>query len=132
MPGRRKLGAFGELVAASWLRSQGMKVLRQNFRWGRIGELDLVCRDGDTLVFTEVKSLSTERYGAPGQHVDARKRRRLRCGALNWLRLLGQRVPIRFDIVEVTLRGGERPQIQLHRAAFTLREGAVSRSGEAR
>lgn len=108
-----------------------MKVLRHNFCWGRSGEVDLVCRDGKTLVFTEVKSLSTERYGAPGQHVDARKRRLLRRGAYNWLRLLGQRVPIRFDIIEVTLKGGERPQVLLHRGAFTMREGAVSRSGEA-
>lgn len=109
-----------------------MKVLRRNFRWGRGGELDLVCRDGDTLVFVEVKSLSTERFGAPSQHVDVRKRRMLRCGAVKWVSLLGWRVSFRFDVVEVTLAGGKRPQIEHCRHAFTLREGDMSRTSEPR
>lgn len=109
-----------------------MKVLRRNFRWGRSGELDLVCRDGDTLVFVEVKSLSTERFGAPSQHVDVRKRRMLRCGAVKWMSLLGWRVSFRFDVVEVTLAGGKRPQVTYCPHAFTLREGDMSRTSEPR
>lgn len=109
-----------------------MKVLRRNFRWGRGGELDLVCRDADTLVFVEVKSLSSGRFGAPAQHVNASKRRMLRCGAVKWLALLRESVPFRFDVVEVTLEGGERPQIEHCRHAFTLREGDMSRTSEPR
>ena len=43
-------GDYAELVAASFLRTQGLRILRRNFRWGRRGELDIVARRGDTLI----------------------------------------------------------------------------------
>ncbi len=112
------MGAYGELVAASWLRAQGLRVLRGGFRWGRSGEVDLVCRDGDTLVFVEVKSGTAEGPYALASKVDAGKRALLRLGAENWLRLLGREVEHRFDIVEVLLPARQRPRVAWHRAAF--------------
>lgn len=117
------MGQYGELVAASWLRRQGCRILRRNFRWGDSGEIDIVCRDGDTLVFAEVKSNASLQHGAPGRAVNASKRERQRSGARSWLNLLGHEVPIRFDIVEVRLPAGERPQINLQKSAFSLHEG---------
>ena len=88
VPSTAYIGAYGELVAASFLRAQGVKVLRRNWRWGDSGELDIVCRDGDTLVAVEVKSTASARAGSPLRMVNAEKRRLLRHGLLNWLYLL--------------------------------------------
>lgn len=98
-----------------------MRVLRRNFRWGDAGEIDLVCRQGDTLVFCEVKSTTSPDSGAPARAVNLYKRRKIRSGALRWLQLLGQEVPIRFDIIEVWLTGGHPPRIRHSPAAFSLR-----------
>lgn len=110
------------MAAASWLRARGYRILRRNFRWGGSGEVDLVCRDGETLVFTEVKTRTRTDYGSPGRAVDARKRTLLRRGAGHWLHLLGRETPYRFDIVELVLRDGARPAIRLRRGAFLMRE----------
>lgn len=121
----RYRGEYAELVAASWLRAHGVKVLRRNFRYGRSGEVDIVCREGDTLVFIEVKSTIHPEHGTPSRAVNRRKRQLLRRGARNWIRLLGYTVPIRFDIVEVFLRTNAAPTVSRRKAAFTLHEGAT-------
>lgn len=81
-----------------------------------------MCREGNTLVFTEVKTRTRTDYGPPGRAVNAEKRRLLRHGAANWLRLLGRDVPYRFDIVEIVLHGGQAPQITHRKKAFTMTE----------
>ncbi len=118
MPDRPYVGAYGELAAASWLRAQGCRVLRQGFRWGRGGEIDLVCREGDTLVFVEVKSGTVDGPYPLAAKVDEEKRALLRRGARNWFMLLGREVPHRFDVVEVHLRAGQRPALARHVNAF--------------
>ncbi len=118
VPERSYVGAYGELVAASWLRSQGCHVLRHNFRWGVSGEIDLVCREGETLVFTEVKSSTVDGPYPLLQKVDEEKRALLRRGARNWFMLLGHGVPHRFDVVEVHLYSGQVPELQRHVSAF--------------
>ncbi len=117
-PERAYVGRYGELVAASWLRAQGCRVLRRNFRWGTSGEIDLVCREGDTLVFVEVKSGTVNGPYPLAHKVDEEKRHLIRRGARNWFRLLGHSVPHRFDIVEVHLRAGERPELRRIENAF--------------
>ena len=122
------MGEYGELVAASYLRAHGVKILRRNWRWGKRGELDLVCRHGDTLVAVEVKSATDHRSGSPMRMVNATKRRLLRVGLLNWLRLLRPQEPIntRFDVVEVYLLPNSRPQIHWHKNVFPLTERQIS------
>ena len=114
-------GAYAELVAASYLRAQHLRILRRNFRWGRSGELDIVAREDDTLVICEVKSTISPQSGAPSRAINHSKRRRLRLGAYNWLRLLGRSVPVRFDIVEVYLTPAQRPRVIWRQNAFPLR-----------
>lgn len=124
-PSRAYLGKYGELAAASYLRAQGLKVLYCNFREGGRGEIDIVCREGDTLVACEVKSSASPASGAPMRAVDRAKRDLLRSGLRNWLRLLKRDdIPTRFDIVEVYLLGGQKPDIRHHRNAFGMHEGA--------
>jgi putative endonuclease len=99
-------GELGERAAKKHLRQQGLKFLAANFRSER-GEIDLVFRDGDCLVFVEVKARSSEDWTRPAAHVDARKRRLLSQTALDYLRVLrNPPVKVRFDIVEVLLAEG--------------------------
>ena len=97
-------GELGERAAKKQLKRQGLKFLTANFRTPR-GEIDLIFRDGDCLVFVEVKTRSSEERVRPAAAVNAERRRRLTRAALDYLRLLrNPPVKVRFDIVEVLLR----------------------------
>jgi len=87
--------------------------------------VDIVCRDkpGRTLVFIEVKTRSSLRYGSPSEAVNAEKQHLITRGALAWLRMLDHPpILFRFDIVEVLMTGGQKPQFNLIRNAFQLPE----------
>jgi putative endonuclease len=106
LPRHLQHGALGERAAKKHLQQTGLKYLTANFRSER-GEIDLVFRDADCLVFVEVKTRSSEDWTRPAAAVNARKRRLLSQCALDYLRLLkNPQVKIRFDIVEVLLTGG--------------------------
>ena len=68
-----------------------------------------------------MKSTISPESGAPSRAINHAKRRLLRHGAYNWLRLLRRRVPVRFDVVEVYLRAGERPRVEWRQNVFPLR-----------
>ena len=96
-------GELGERAAKRHLQRVGLKFLTANFRSSR-GEIDLVFRDGEGLVFVEVKTRSSEAWTRPAAAVNKRKRRLLSQTALDYLKLLKHpKVTIRFDIVEVLL-----------------------------
>jgi putative endonuclease len=118
------LGVRGEKLAARHLRRQGYKVLYRNFRGRQGGEIDLVCRDRDTLVFVEVKTRTREDFGRPLEAVHPDQQRRISLGALAWLRLLGNPdILFRFDIVEVVMSDAAAgPRVELVRNAFQLSE----------
>jgi putative endonuclease len=113
---RRLLGARGEREAARWLRRQGFRILVRGYRTPR-GEIDLIAREGDTLVFIEVK---TRRAGEPTEAVTLEKQQRLSLAALQFLkrhRLLEQRS--RFDVVALVWPDMSRsPTIEHIRNAF--------------
>jgi putative endonuclease len=105
-PQHLRFGAAGERAAKAHLKRLGLKFLTANFRTPR-GEIDLVFRDHDCLVFVEVKTRSSEEWTRPAAAVDAERRWRLTRAALDYLRLLRQPpVKVRFDIVEVLLQDG--------------------------
>lgn len=96
-------GATGEKAARKHLQKLGLKYLTANFRSKR-GEIDLIFRDLDCLVFVEVKTRSSEDWARPAAAVNAEKRRLLSQCAMDYLALLGKpQIKIRFDIVEVLL-----------------------------
>ena len=105
-------GQLGEREAKRFLKRKGLKFLTANFRTER-GEIDLVMRDKDCLVFVEVKTRSSEEWTRPAAAVDAVRRRRLtRCG-LDYLHLLkNPAVKVRFDIVEVLLEASTVHEIR--------------------
>jgi putative endonuclease len=95
------LGAYGERVAARHLTDQGMRVLDRNWRCDA-GEIDLVLRDGDVLVFCEVKTRSGTAYGHPLEAVDGVKTERLVVLADRWIEAHRVVAPdVRFDLVAV-------------------------------
>jgi len=97
-------GELGERAARKHLRRNGLKFLTANFRSPN-GEMDLIFRERDCLVFVEVKTRSSEEWTRPAAAVDAERRRRLTRAALDYLRLLkNPLVKVRFDIVEVLLQ----------------------------
>ena len=112
------LGKLGEQLAAQYLRKAGYKILYRNFKSKKGGEIDLVCRHRDTLVFVEVKTRTSDLFGRPIHAVDQEKRNRIRKGALAWIHELErQDVPLRFDVVEILVKEG-RPEINLVPNAF--------------
>jgi putative endonuclease len=122
-PPHLQLGIQGENLACRFLRQNGYKILYRNFRGRTGGEIDIVCRDDDTLVFVEVKTRRREDFGRPFASVDREKQKRIARGGLAWLRLLDNPdILFRFDVVEVMMIEGERPRLELLRNAFSLPE----------
>ncbi len=118
---RQRLGRRGEELAAAFLEAQGMTVVERNFRAGH-GEIDLIARDGDVLVFVEVKTARSDAFGEPELWVDEEKQRLLSETADAYLFRRGiDEVECRFDVVAVDLRG-TRPQIRHLRNAFWAEE----------
>ncbi len=113
------LGNYGEQVANDWLRSQGCKILARNYRGPRRGEVDIIARDSKLLLFVEVK---TRREGSKIRGLDAvgkDKQALIERGANSWLKRLGTRdLPWRFDVIEVSVKEGEKPRVNHVRDAF--------------
>ena len=108
-----EIGKYGERVAASFVRRHGYRVLTRNCRTER-GEIDIVCRDGNVLVFVEVRSRSGDLFGRPAESIDARKVEAVRATAQDYLKLLKRDdITYRFDAVEVRLKPGAIPACTL-------------------
>ena len=115
----RFLGDRGERAAARFLRKRGMRILRRGYRTDH-GEIDLIARDGDTLVFVEVKA---RRRGQPAEAVTTEKQRRLTLAALHFLKRYGLlETRTRFDVVAILWPDdGAEPEIEHIRDAFEAR-----------
>jgi putative endonuclease len=102
---RSALGKAGEAAAKTFLEKQGYKIIARNYRCA-YGEIDLVCRDRDTLVFIEVKTRSSTRFGTPAEAVTRTKQRRLyRLAAAYLAENRLEDMPVRFDVLSLTATG---------------------------
>jgi len=126
-PASHRAGAWGEALAADYLRQKGYRLLGRNVRFGSRCELDLVARapTPDTLVFVEVKTRRNEAFGRPFSAVDRGKRRALGRAARRYLRRLKERpARIRFDVVEIVgAPDGPAPVVRHVESAFSLGPG---------
>jgi len=104
-PDHLRSGEWGEKLAAKMLKKKGCKILGRRVRFGKRYEIDIVVRDGDTLVFVEVKTRASEDFGRPIESVDRKKKANLSKAALIYMRKM-KSLPeyIRFDVVEVVGR----------------------------
>ena len=99
---RQKLGQFGEALAARHLKKLGYKIICVNYRT-RLGEIDIIAKDQETIVFVEVKSRSTSAYGGPKHAVTPDKQKRISKNALFYLKSTDQiNVKARFDVVTIS------------------------------
>ncbi|HWB30417.1 MAG TPA: YraN family protein [Vicinamibacterales bacterium] len=115
---RQTLGKCGEDAACAELARRGYAILARRYRT-RFGEIDIVSRDGDTIVFVEVKARRTTRRGAAAEQISFWKRRRITAMALDYLssaRLLDRRC--RFDVVAIDEAGSVRPRVRVIVNAF--------------
>jgi putative endonuclease len=120
LPEHLRIGRLGEEAAKKALKQKGMKFLAANFTHGK-AEIDLIFRDGNCLVFVEVKTRSSEAWTRPADAVDGEKERLVSRAALQYLRLLGnQRIAFRFDIVEVLIERSSPGEIRHIENAFPL------------
>jgi putative endonuclease len=113
---RITLGKEGEAVAAAFLERHGCRIIDRNFRT-RLGEIDLIAKDGDEVVFVEVKTRRGDRFGPPEEAVTFAKRRHLRMAAEAYLAARDVAALCRIDVVAVTLRAGSAPEIRWIRDA---------------
>jgi len=97
-PARAIAGEKAEALAAEFLAARGMTIVERNFR-RRCGELDLIARDGDTLVFVEVRLRTRSDFGGAAASITARKRSRMTAAAGLYLARLARTPPCRFDAV---------------------------------
>ncbi len=98
----RSRGQWGEYLAAAYYERHGCRIIDRNWR-SKTGELDLVVRDGDTYVFSEVKARRTDLYGPAAAAVGIEKQRRIRQLGVEWLRAHGLgHVRVRFDVIAIT------------------------------
>jgi putative endonuclease len=116
---RQRAARLGERMAEEFLTLRGISVVDRNVRSGR-GEIDLIAREGDMVVFVEVKLRSGADTAAPLLAVNAKKREDVARAATRWLQAHGLTDrPVRFDVIGVTLEGdGTRLRVELIRNAF--------------
>ena len=117
------LGPAGEKAAARFLKRRGCRILRRNCR-AKYGEVDLIVRDGEAVVFVEVKTRRSRTWGDPQDAVNPVKQRKLCLTAAAFAEKHGlQHRPLRFDVVTVVLGEEGPPEIEHFRDAFPLPPG---------
>src|SRR5688572_30155793 len=114
---RQSLGELGENLACAELERRGYAILARRYRT-RFGEIDIVAREGDTIVFVEVKARAGDEFGGAAAAVTGWKQRKITYMAIDYLsrhRLHDQ--PCRFDVVTIDVVGG-RPRVEVFPHAF--------------
>jgi putative endonuclease len=116
------VGRQGEELARRFLEQQGFRILVCNYRV-RLGEIDLIAEEGETLAFIEVKTRTGSSHGHPLEAITTGKQRQLARVALHYLSREPRERPARFDVISVLFNRDGSPRIELTRNAFELPVG---------
>jgi putative endonuclease len=112
-------GARGEELAANYLREQGYHIIDRNFHFGRLGELDIIARDGDEIVFVEVKIAGDGAAIEPEYRISKSKQSKLRKAAEGYMwQNLPDQQPCRFDVLAIVISSDAKPQFRHYVNAF--------------
>ena len=116
---KQLIGQAAENIAADFLRAKGLEILERNYL-RRLGELDILARDGDVLVIAEVRTRASDRYGGAAASVDPRKQQRIIRAASQLLQQRRDlaRLRVRFDVIAVLDMDRETPRVEWIRHAF--------------
>ena len=117
---RIKFGQIGEEAVVCLLERQGCQILERNFR-NRLGEIDIIARDKETICFVEVKTRRTEAFGSPFESVTPAKQRKIIQVALSYLKFKRQEgAAVRFDVAAVLLAGEQCEDVEILKNAFEV------------
>lgn len=107
MMNTRRFGIIGEKIAQKFLRNNGYKILETNF-YTKMGEIDIIAEKDNCIIFVEVKTRTSLKFGAPAMAVDLNKRKRIKNSAKVFLYInkLENRI-VRFDVIEVFINEGK-------------------------
>ena len=95
------LGTSGEVLAKKFLKKKGYRIVEVNYV-NKIGEIDIIAKQGETIVFVEVKTRSSLKFGLPSEAVGFYKQNKIRSVALSYLKTTKNlETPARFDVIEV-------------------------------
>ncbi len=97
---KRRLGFFGERKAVKYLKKKGYKIVCRNYKCP-FGEVDVIAEQGDTLVFAEVKTRSSDAFGLPNEAVDRERKSRYVCSAKYYFAGKSIERTVRFDVIEI-------------------------------
>ena len=96
------LGMQGETIAKEYLENLKYQILECNYK-NKIGEIDIIAKDGKTIVFVEVKTRQSTRFGLPREAVNYYKQQKIRNVAVGYLKFKGlyEKAPVRFDVIDI-------------------------------
>lgn len=117
-----ELGRKGERLAESFLKKSGYKILNKNYH-SPFGEIDIIAKEKETLVFVEVKTKHSGSFIPPELNVNRKKQQKIIKGALNYIKILedkGKKIEtIRFDVIAITFyKDSKNKEINLIKDAF--------------
>ncbi len=116
----QKFGSDSEKIAAAYLKKKGYEILCLNYR-NKIGEIDIIAKHGETLVFVEVKARRSKKFGNPKYAVNQKKMKKLSMVALLYLKETGQtNKKARFDVVSVISGKNGKNEMEIVKNAFNL------------
>jgi putative endonuclease len=115
----KPLGSEGEDLAVRFLQKKGYRIVARNYRTP-VGEIDIIARDGDTIVFIEVKTRTDISFGYPFEAVNKRKRQKLKNLALLYLKRQGKEPPVRFDVLSIFCMDNGKKDIEHIKDAFEV------------
>ncbi|MBF0520470.1 MAG: YraN family protein [Nitrospirae bacterium] len=108
--GNLETGKLGEALAEKFLKKSGYKILERNYR-NKVGEIDIIAKEGDCIVFVEVKTRQGDTFGMPVEAVNAAKRRKIKSTALMYMKTFKTEPMVRFDVISVMINDRQN-QIQ--------------------
>jgi putative endonuclease len=119
---RQQFGKKSEFIAVKHLKKHGYRILEQNYR-NKLGEIDIIAMENDTIVFVEVKARRSDHFGNPKYAVTPKKQQKISMVALSYLKNTSSKAEkARFDVVAISSEK-ETPQIEIVKNAFELAYG---------
>jgi putative endonuclease len=116
----KAIGTEGEDLAVRFLKKEkGYKIITRNYKT-LIGEIDIIAKDGDTIVFIEVKTRTDDAFGYPFEAVNKRKKQKLKNLALLYLKNQGKESPVRFDVLSILCMENGLKEIEHIKDAFEV------------
>jgi putative endonuclease len=115
----KALGIEGEELAVKFLKKKGYKIIAKNHK-NYVGEIDIIAKDGETVVFVEVKTRADDSFGYPFEAVHRRKIQKLKNLALLYLKKQGKELPVRFDVLSIFCMDNGKKEIEHIKDAFEV------------